>query len=215
MNIRLSSRLAIIALAASVLSAPVLAQQPTPQPARPAPPSLTPPSLTPPALQPVRPAAPAAQAAPQQSEPDTIPIPQATSAHLSAARELVVRSGMSRSFEAAIPNMMRQLNTTVTRTRPELTNDLKVTLDQLLPEFMKLSDEMVENGARIYTALLNEQECKDAVAFFKSPLGTKFIDVQPIIFGNLADVMEPWTKHLSQVMYERARDEMKKKGHQI
>ena len=62
---------------------------------------------------------------------------------------------------------------------------------------------------------MTEQECKDAVAFFKSPIGAKFIDVQPVVFGNISDVMEPWRRHLAQRIFEMARDEMKKKGHSL
>jgi hypothetical protein len=164
------------------------------------------------AQQPPRPAAPAPAAPAQQKPVDEIPIPNATPAHLAAARELVIKSGLSKSFDGAIPNMMRQLNATVTRTRPELTNEMKATLDRLQPEFMKLTEDMIVNATRIYTALMNEQECKDTLTFFNSPIGTKFVALQPIIFANISDVMEPWTKHLSQVMYEMVRTELKKKN---
>lgn len=194
------SRLSGAALAAALLMSPAFAQQPAPA----APPRLAPP--------------PPAAGLPQLAPPTpagTIPIPQATPAHLAAARDIVIRSGMSRNFDAAIPNLTRQLNANVTRTRPELVKDMKETIDKLQPEFAKLTEDMIMNATRVYTALLNEQECKDVANFFKSPLGTKFINMQPLIFDNLSDVMEPWNRHVAQVMFEMARDEMKKKGHQI
>lgn len=188
------ARSASLALAAALLAAPVFAQAPAPQPARPP--------------------APAAAPAPALG-PATIPIPQATPGHIGAARDIVQNSGMRRLFSASIPDLMRQMNGTVTRTRPELTADMKTAMEKLEPQFQKYSEEMSEQAARIYTALLNEQECKDAAAFFRSPVGVKFVSVQPDVFANMGEIMEPWTRSVSQRMYELTREEMKKKGHQI
>lgn len=190
-----------LCLLAMLAAAPAFAQQPAP-PA--------------PAQAPAQAPAGAIQAAPGAKPNDVnIPIPNATPAHLAACRELVIRSGLSRSFDGAIPDMMRQMHANLTRTRPELANDLKTVLEGLVQEALKLTEDMIVNGSRIYTALMNEQECKDAVAFFKSPIGAKFIDVQPVVFGNISDVMEPWRRHLAQRIFEMARDEMKKKGHSL
>ena len=194
MNARPAFRPGALAFALALFAAPAMAQQPAPP--RPATP------------------APAAPAPAAPAPPDTIPIPAATPAHFAAAREIVMGSGITRSFEGAIFDMMRQVNGTVTRTRPELVNDMKATLEKLQPEMLKLTEDMIVNTARIYTALMNEQECKDLAAFFKSPLGKKYIDAQPVVFANISDVMEPWRKHLSERIYEMVRDEMKKKGHQ-
>ncbi len=194
---------------AALIAAPAFAQQqPSPLPRLVLPQPTVPAAPAPTPLPAQAPAAPQAAAG-------SIPIPNATPSHLAAAREVVMSSGVSRSFEGAIPTMARQINATVTRTRPELAGDMKASLDALQPEFVKLTEDMIVNATRIYTALLTEQECKDVAAFFKSPIGVKFIDVQPVVYGNLADVMEAWTKHLAQTMYEMTRDEMKKKGHQI
>ena len=162
------------------------------------------------ALQPVRPQAAPVPAPAQQLE--AAPIPKATPEHFAAARELVVMSGLARSFEAAIPDMMRQISTSVTRTRPELAAPLKETLEQLQPQFMQLILEMMDNSARIYTALLNEKETRDALVFFKSDSGKKFIETQPNLFANIAQLMQEWTKFLSTRMYDMTREEMKKKG---
>ena len=183
----LLNRPARLALFVALAAAPALAQQP-------------------------RPAAPPAAPPPQGA---LVPLPQATPAHLAAARDLVISSGLRRTFVSVIPDLMRQMNGTVTRTRPELMAPMKTTLDALEKEFLGYADELVDPAARVYTALLSEQECKDAAAFFKSPTGTKYIDSQPSIFANLTPMMEAWSKQLSVKIYERTREEMKKKGHDI
>ena len=110
---------------------------------------------------------------------------------------------------------MGQINSTVTTTRPDLIPDMKATLDGLGPEFNKSAEEMFDRAARIYTAIMTEQECKDALAFFKSPVGMKFVNEQPTIIGNMTPAIQNWSKQLSVKMFERVREEMKKKGHDI
>jgi hypothetical protein len=144
-----------------------------------------------------------------------LPIPQATPTHLACAKDLVLKSGMGRTFLSIIPDMMRQVNQTVTLTRPELIPDMKTVLDSLQPEFMKYADDMTESAARVYTALLNEAECKDALAFFASAVGEKYVNAQPTMYANIAPALENWNKVVSARMLNRVREEMKKKGHDI
>jgi hypothetical protein len=154
----------------------------------------------------------AQQPAPQGQR---IPIPNATPAHLAAARELVAATGLAASFLQVIPSLMGQINSNVTATRPELIPDMKATLEQLSPEFGKLPEDMFDRAAKIYTAVLTEQECKDALKFFQSPIGKKFVDVQPTIIGNINPLIQAWAKEISVTMFDRVRVEMKKKGHDL
>ena len=184
-SIRFTGLAAAVALALALAASPVQAQQTAP---------------------PQAPGAPTGK---------TIPIPNATPSHLAAARELVAASGLAGTFMQVIPNLMGQIDMNVGGTRPELSQDLKTTLKELAPEFGKWPEEMLERAARIYTAVLTEQECKDALAFFQSPVGRKFIDVQPTVIGNLTPAIQQWTSEVSVRMMDRVREAMAKKGHQM
>ena len=138
-----------------------------------------------------------------------------TPSHLAAARELVVVSGMSRSFDAAIPQLMKQLSVTYTQTHPELAPDLGIVLKQLQPEFAKDTDEMVDKAAHIFARLLTEQEIKAAVAFFTSPAGKKYVQTQPYFFDDVVNAMQDWHQRISAQLISRVRAELKKKGHTL
>jgi hypothetical protein len=142
-------------------------------------------------------------------------IPQATATHLACAKDLVVRSGLSGTFVSIVPDMMNQVNNTVTRTRPELANDMRAVLIALQPEFFGYADEIVESAARVYTALIKEDECKEIVAFFNSKVGMKYVEVQPSIYANMTPAIENWQRNLSVRILDRVRAEMKKKGHEL
>ena len=145
--------------------------------------------------------------------PATPPAPAAS--HLAVAKQLVVASGLSRAFGGVVPDLMGKINTNFSQTRPEIARDLKATLDALQPELALYAEDMINFAGRVYTTLLTEQECKDALAFFSSPVGKKFVDAQPAVFANLGPAMGEWSKSVSVRMLDRVRAEMKKKGHEL
>jgi uncharacterized protein len=159
------------------------------------------------AQQPARPPAAAPAAAPAASQP--------TPAQMSLARDVVLYSGIARSFQIVVPQYLDQIGTRLTQTRPDLIKDLNVVMEQVKPEFDKRVDEMVDNAARLYAARLNEQQLKDTAAFFKSPAGIAYVQAQPVLMNDLFAAMKSWQEHISQDMVTRIRAEMKKKGHDI
>jgi hypothetical protein len=138
-----------------------------------------------------------------------------TQAQIDLARKLVVDSGLSRSFSATVLQTMGQINSTVTATRPELINDMRIVLNGLQPELMQSTDKIINGAANIFAALMNEQELKDADGFFTSATGKKYVDLQPTLFANLGPMMEGWSREISVTFMARVREEMKKKGHDI
>ena len=170
----------------------------------------------------------AALAAPVSVSAQTAPLPSSSFAplptpgpaapdasHLAVARDLVVASGLSRAFGGVVPDLMVKINMNFGQTRPELAADLKATLDELQPEFSRYPEDMITFAGLVYTTLLSEQECKEALSFFSSPIGKKFVDSQPAVFANMGPAMGEWSKSLSVRMLDRVRAEMKKKGHDL
>jgi hypothetical protein len=136
-----------------------------------------------------------------------------SASQLAAAKEVVVASGVTRSFDIFVPQIMIQIKETVTRTRPEYADDLDAVLKQLGPEFMAFNTQMVDQAAQVFAKNMTEAELKDTAAFFSSPSGKKYIASQPAILDELVGDVQAWTKRISIQMMDRVRAEMKKKGH--
>lgn len=150
------------------------------------------------------------------AEPIAAPaVAEPSAAQLAAARELVFASGMSRSFAALVPQTMERLVATFTQTRPELAQDLNAVLADLKPEFDKRTDQLVDRAARIFTTLMSEAELKTADAFFESPAGRKYVEIQPAYFAAVLSAMQGWQQSLAQDLLARVRENMKKKGHDM
>jgi hypothetical protein len=141
--------------------------------------------------------------------------PQPTPQQMSLARDVVLYSGIARSFQVVVPQYLDQIGTRLTQTRPDLIRDLNLVMEQVKPEFDKRVDEMVDNAARLYAARLSEQQLKDIAAFFKSPAGIAYVQAQPVLMNDLLPAMQSWQQQISQDMVTRIRAEMKKKGHDI
>lgn len=143
------------------------------------------------------------------------PTAQVSSTHLGAAREVVTLSGITRSFDAIVPQFAEQVKQTFGTTRPELNADLEQVLTAIKPEMEDRKSEMVALAANTFAQRLTEAELTDIAAFFKSPSGRRYVEMQPQILDEMFAEMQGWTQRLSEFIITRVRAEMKKKGHSI
>jgi uncharacterized protein len=142
----------------------------------------------------------------QSAEPSTT--------HLAVAREVAVGSGIARSYDAIIEPTLDQLRR-MNVTRPEIREDLDKVVELLRPEMELQKQQMIAATARVYTRFLTEPELKELAAFFKSPVGLKYVNTQPQVLDDLVKEMATWSQNLSEYVIIRARAEMAKRGHQL
>jgi hypothetical protein len=154
-----------------------------------------------------------APAAGAQTPIPEMPAPEPPASTLAAARDVVIASGMARSFAPMVPELRSQIVPLLTRTRPEMAKDLGETLKQLTPEFDKKTDDMIDIAAHIYARHMTEDELKQTAAFFNSPVGKKYVEAQPTMLDEIVVAMQSWTQQISTYMMTRLRQEMEKKGH--
>jgi hypothetical protein len=141
--------------------------------------------------------------------------PEITPSHLLAARDLVVSSGLSRSFGIFVPQMEAVITESLTTTRPEIADDLTAVMKQIDPEFEAKQDEIVLQAARAFATRMTEQELKEAVAFFTSPAGKKYVNSEPPILDFIVNGIQYWRQRTTDEMMARVKAEMKKKGHDL
>ena len=201
---RLAALAGLLCFAICALAAPVSAQAPQQKPpAPPAKPGAKP--ATPPASA-AQPQTPAANTAKQE--------PEITPNHLALAREVMLNSGISRSFDSIIPAFGEQIKKNAV-SRPELAKDLDEVLKNMQPEMELQKQRMIDIAARIYAKGMSEEDLKEVVTFFRSPAGKKYVETQPQLLDELVGAMQDWTQEVSEYMMVRVRAEMGKRGHQL
>ena len=154
------------------------------------------------------PAAPAPAPPAATSSAPAAPSPAA----LAAADKILSTIGLKQSIAIVVPGMMQELETNVTRTRPEIRDSLRATLKAIQPEFDLTAKQTYIKAESLLAAEMSEQDIIQVAAFFDSPAGKKYVQVTPVFLQNLADVTGAWREKLSTDILVRARQEMKKKG---
>ena len=140
------------------------------------------------------------------------PAPPPSAAAVTAADAILGDLGIKQSIALIVPEMMTQLERTVTSTRPEIKDSLRQTLRMIQPEFDKRAEQMYTQAAALLASQMSEKELQDVAAFFDSPVGKKYIAAQPVFLEKFAALARPWREQLSMDIMTRAREEMKKKG---
>ncbi len=139
---------------------------------------------------------------------------QPSPSHLAAARDVAVSSGMTGAFDAMtgpLLNRLQQMNVT----RPEIAEDLKKVVEIIRPEVEQKKQEMIDSAARVFTTRMTEAELKEVAAFYKSPVGQKYVQVQPGVLDDVVRDLSVWSEKTSEFIITRAREEMGKLGHQL
>jgi uncharacterized protein len=154
------------------------------------------------------PAAPAPAASAATPAAPEAPSPAA----IAAADKILNTIGLKQSIAIVVPGMMQELETNVTRTRPEIRDSLRATLKAIQPEFDQTARQTYIQAESLLASQMSEQDITQVAAFFDSPAGKKYVEVTPVYLQNLGDVTGAWREKLSTDILERARAEMKKKG---
>jgi len=75
--------------------------------------------------------------------------------------------------------------------------------------------EIGDGMAKIYANEFTEQELKDLVTFYKSPLGQKLLSTEPKAIQLSMAYMNKWAQVFAEAVNEQFRIEMKKRGKDI
>jgi len=133
-------------------------------------------------------------------------------AAIADARTIILTSGIARSFDAVVPQMLGVLERNALATRPEIKDKLHATLLKIEPEFVKTEDQIINAAALSLAKRMSEEDLKATAAFFQSPAGKKYVEAQPAALTDIVAALQGWQQKLSTDMMTRVRDELKKQG---
>jgi hypothetical protein len=69
--------------------------------------------------------------------------------------------------------------------------------------------------AKVYASQFTEQELKDLVTFYKSPLGQKLLTAEPKSIQLSMAYLNQWAQSFAETVNAEFRAEMRKRGKQI
>ena len=119
--------------------------------------------------------APKAAAAPAQ--------PKASPAAIAAAREILQIKNATAMYTGAVPGLVEKTKIALIQQNLNYQKDLNEVAPIVAQQLSGRQNEIGEGMAQIYASEFTEQELKDLVTFYRSPLGKKLIDAEPRAIG--------------------------------
>jgi hypothetical protein len=134
---------------------------------------------------------------------------------IATAKELLTAKGAITMFDPLIPGMVESTKNTFVPMNPGLFKDLNEVATRLRAEFNPRRNEVIEEIARLYAQKFTEAEMKEVIAFYKTPVGKKFVTEEPALIDQGLARAEQWSRRVADEVMVRFRAEMKKKGHDL
>jgi hypothetical protein len=141
--------------------------------------------------------------------------PPASPVAIAAAKEILTMKNASAMYAQAVPSVVEQTKTSLLQSNLNYQKDLNEVAVIVAQSLAGREKEIGEGMAKVYADAFTEQELKDLVTFYKSPLGQKLLTAEPeAIQGSIA-YMRQWGQTFSQVVAAQFRAEMHKRGKDI
>ena len=131
---------------------------------------------------------------------------------LAAAKEMMEASRVDRQFAQVIPLLLDHLKESFSRVAPERREIIENVFEQMQSKFVSRRSELLDEIAVLYAQRLEAAEMWAVAKFYRSPVGSKLIDVQPEIMQESILAGQRWGARIGQVIEEEARRELKRRG---
>ncbi len=134
---------------------------------------------------------------------------------MAAARELVTASRAADQLKTLLPLIMQQLKPAIVQGRPEVARDFDAVMPQLIESANARSEAFAEATAVIYANNFTADELRQVTAFYRSPVGQKFLEKMPAIAQESLAMGQKFGQALAGDLRNRIIEELRKRGHNI
>jgi hypothetical protein len=128
------------------------------------------------------------------------------------AKELVDLKGAAEAYDPLVNGVIEYHKNFFMQNNPNLSKDLNEVAQKLAADLAPRKAEMQQEITRIYASHFTEQELKDALAFYKSPLGKKLIAEEPKALEETLKAADDWSRKFAVEVDAKFRAEMQKRG---
>jgi uncharacterized protein len=148
-------------------------------------------------------------------QPAPPPLKQASPGAVAAAKEILTMKNASAMYANAVPNIVQQTKEALLSTNLNYQKDLNEVAVIVAQSMAGREKEIGEGMAQVYANEFTEQELKELVAFYKSPLGQKLLTNEPRAIQFSMSYMNQWAQQFAEQVNAAFRAEMRKRGKQI
>jgi hypothetical protein len=139
----------------------------------------------------------------------------ASAAAMAAAKEILTMKNASAMYANAVPNLVEQTKNGLVQNNLNYQKDLGEVAIVVAKSLAGREKEIGDGMAQIYANEFTEQELKDLVTFYKTPLGAKLLATEPRAIQFSMSYMNQWAQQFAATVDQAFRAEMKKRGKPI
>ena len=154
-------------------------------------------------------------ALPAAAQQAAAPPKAASPGAIAAAKEILAMKNTSVMYQNAVPNIVQHTKDTLLQSNINYQKDLNEVAVIVAKDLAGREKEIGEGMAQIYASEFTEQELKDLVTFYKSPLGQKLLANEPRAIQSSMAYMNQWAQQFGEIVNGEFRAEMRKRGKQI
>ena len=118
-------------------------------------------------------------------------------------------------YASAVPNIVQQTKDALLQSNLNYQKDLNEVAVIVAQKLAGREKEIGDGMANVYANEFTEQELKDLVTFYKSPLGQKLLSTEPQAIQFSMSYMNQWAQNFAEIVNGEFRAEMRKRGKQI
>jgi len=134
---------------------------------------------------------------------------------MAAAKELVVTMRAADQLKNLLPVLMQQLKPAIVQGRPQIEKDYDAIMPTLVQGMLARGNELVEMMAVIYARNFTAAEIQQVSAFYRGPVGQKFLEKMPAIAQESMQAGQKWGQDVAGDMRGRIIEELRKRGHNL
>ena len=147
--------------------------------------------------------------------PATTPLKPASPGAIAAAKEILTMKNAAAMYANAVPNLVEQTKNVLMQSNLNYQKDLNEVAGIVAKNLAGREKEIGDGMAQVYANEFTEQELKDLVTFYKSPLGQKLLSNEPRAIQFSMSYMNQWAQQFAETINGQFRAEMKKRGKEI
>ena len=133
-------------------------------------------------------------------------------ARLAAAKELLVVVGSAKQFDVVVPLITQQLENAFVSLKPDHATEIKDVFRAIPEKFSQRKQELLDQIAALYAEKLTADEINEIIRFYKTPIGAKFIQLQPELVQQSMQLGQAWGRKIGQEIEQDVRKQLKDRG---
>jgi len=118
----------------------------------------------------------------------------------------------AQQFDVVVPLITQQLESAFVNLKPDHAAEIKDVFRVIPEKFSQKKQELLDQIAALYAEKLTADEINEIIKFYKTPVGTRFVQLQPELVQQSMVLGQAWGRKIGQEIDQEVRKQLKDRG---